>query len=272
LTPAQISQLQGLGVSSITATDASIVIDAAQVVALEAGSIKLAAPSGDTVTLSDTAADFATLTAAQIVDLPAIGIDENVACFCLGTLILTDKCEVRVEQLAIGDIVLTNDGRYAPVTWLGVKAVSTRFANPLRVLPIRIKAGALAENIPSRDLLLSPDHAVMIDDVLIQAGALVNGASIVREANVPEIFTYYHVETDDHSLIFAENTPAETFVDNVDRLHFDNWAEHEVLYPNGKPIDELPYPRAKAHRQVPMHVRALLAKRAQAIGHATVAA
>ena len=49
----------------------------------------------------------------------------------------------------------------------------------------------------------------------------------VRETNVPKVFTYYHVEIDDHSLIMAENTPAETFVDN-DRLNFDNWAEHEA--------------------------------------------
>ena len=51
-------------------------------------------------------------------------------------------------------------------------------------------------------------------------------------------------------LILAENTPAATFVDQVDRLNFDNWAEHEALYRDGKPINELPYPRAKSHRQV----------------------
>ena len=77
---------------------------------------------------------------------------------------------------------------------------------------------------------------------LIQAGALINGTSIVRETNVPTTFTYYHVEVEDHSLILAENTPAETFVDNVDRLGFDNWAEHEAIYPNGKHVNELPYP------------------------------
>src|SRR5271156_1251736 len=102
---------------------------------------------------------------------------------------------------------------------------------------------------------------LLVDDVLIQAGALVNGTSIVRETSVPETFTYYHVELDDHSLIFAENTPAETFVDNVDRLAFDNWQEHEALYPEGKPIIEMPYPRAKAHRQVPREIRKLLAER-----------
>jgi hypothetical protein len=153
-----------------------------------------------------------------------------------------------------------------PVDWLGIQTVSLRFADKMRVLPIRIRAGAFRDNVPARDLLVSPDHALLVGGALIQAGALVNGTSIIRETNVPITFVYYHVEVDDHSLILAENTPAETFVDNVDRLGFDNWAEHEALYPNGKPINELPYPRAKSHRQVPLSVRAMLAARAQALG------
>ena len=55
-----------------------------------------------------------------------------------------------------------------------------------------------------------------------------------------------------------------TFVDNVDRLNFDNWAEHQALYPEGKPI--FPYPRAKARRQAPVDIRVALAARAVAIG------
>ena len=174
--------------------------------------------------------------------------------------------------MKIGDLVTTSDSLQKPVSWIGRQTVSTAFADPLRVLPIRIRAGALDEQVPSRDLLLSPDHAILVGGVLVQAGALVNGASITREASVPEAFTYYHVEVDDHSLILAENTPAETFVDNVDRLNFDNWAEHEALYPDGKPIVEMPYPRAKAHRQVPRSIREQLSERAAALCGAASAA
>jgi hypothetical protein len=108
---------------------------------------------------------------------------------------------------------------------------------------------------------VSPDHALLVDDVLIQAGALINGISILRERNVPERFAYYHLELDDHSLILAENTPAETFVDNADRLGFDNWGEHVMLFPDGNPIVELPHPRAKASRQVPRGIKQRLIDR-----------
>jgi hypothetical protein len=191
---------------------------------------------------------------------------ESTICFLAGTMVRTPDGEVPVETLKPGDLVVTSDDRNIPVDWLGIQTVSLRFADKLRVLPIRIRAGALADNVPSRDLLVSVDHALLVDGALIQAGALVNGASIVRETNVPTILTYYHVEVEDHSLILAENTPAETFVDNVDRLNFDNWQEHEALYPNGKQVNELPFPRAKSHRQVPVSTRVMLAARAQAIG------
>jgi hypothetical protein len=191
---------------------------------------------------------------------------EDTICFMAGTMIRTPDGEVAIETLTRGDLVLTNDGRSVPVDWLGIQTVSLRFADKMRVLPIRVRAGSIAENVPSRDLLVSPDHALLVEGALIQAGALVNGASIVRDGNVPTTFTYYHVEVADHSLILAENTPAETFVDNVDRLGFDNWAEHEALYPDGKHVTELPYPRAKSHRQVPVSTRVKLAGRAQAIG------
>ncbi len=194
----------------------------------------------------------------------AITID--LTCFMPGTLIRTPTGDVVVESLQRGDLVLTADGRALTVSWLGRQTVSTIFGDKQRVLPIRIKAGALDENVPSRDLLVSPDHAILVDGALIHAGALVNGTLILRETNVPVIFTYYHIELDEHALVLAENAPAESFVDNVDRLGFDNWAEHEALHPEGKAIEEMRYPRAKAQRQVPVRTRVRLVERAQAIG------
>jgi hypothetical protein len=119
--------------------------------------------------------------------------------------------------------------------------------------------------MPVRDLVVSPDHAIFVDGVLAHAGALINGSSIVRETNVPDVFTYYHVETADHSLILAENVPAETFVDNVDRAAFDNWDEFQRLYPQGREVAELDYPRAKSARQLPARIVARLNARADLI-------
>ncbi len=191
--------------------------------------------------------------------------NEIVICFMPGTFIRTPAGEQAVESLAIGDLVLTAEGEAQPILWIGRQTVSRVFADPLRVLPIRITAGALDENLPVRDLLVSPDHALLVGDVLIQAGALVNGTSIRREENVPKVYTYYHVELADHALILAEGVPAETFVDTVDRLAFDNWAEHLALYPAGREIAELPLPRARSHRQVPMALRRHLAGRAAVV-------
>jgi Hint domain-containing protein len=185
-------------------------------------------------------------------------------CFMQGTQICTPTGEVSVENLKIGDLVRTSDGHSIAVRWIGRQTVAGRFADELR-LPIRIRAGALGDNVPSRDLCVSPDHALLVDDVLIHVGALVNGTSIVRERPGPVIFTYYHVEVDDHSLILAENTPAETFVDNVDRARFDNWQEYQALYPKGRCVTEMPYPRAKALRQVPRAIRERLSERGIAL-------
>jgi Ca2+-binding RTX toxin-like protein len=183
---------------------------------------------------------------------------EQVICFYPGTEITTPDGPRAIESLGIGDLVLTFEGVPAPVRWMGRQTVSTRFGDPMAVLPIRIRAGALGEGLPLRDLLVSPDHAILVSGLLVQAGALVNGASILRECQVPERFTYHHVELTTHALILAEGVPAETFVDNVARGAFDNWAEHEALYAHLPSISELPNPRAKARRQVPGRVLAKL--------------
>jgi Hint domain len=192
---------------------------------------------------------------------------EMPVCFMAGTQILTPAGEITVETLKAGDLVLTSDGQSVPVRWIGRQTVARLFADELSY-PVRIRAGALDDNVPHRDLLVSHEHALLVDGVLVQAGALINGTSIVREFDVPNVFVYYHVEVEDHSLILAERTPAETFVDNVDRVRFDNWQEYQALYPNGKPIEEMPYPRAKAYRQVPVNLRDRLAERARTMSTA----
>ncbi len=192
-------------------------------------------------------------------------------CFLAGTRLATPDGDIAVEDITAGTMLLTLSGQAKPVRWLGRSVVSSRFADPLRSLPVRIKAGALGDNLPSRDLRLSPDHAMFLGGVLIQAGALVNGTSIVREDDLPEVFTYYHVELATHELLLAEGAATESFIDNVDRMNFQNWEEHEALGELA-PIVEMDHPRAKAQRQVPMAVRRLLAERAAPYAPVAVAA
>ncbi len=192
-------------------------------------------------------------------------------CFLGGTMIATPQGETAVEELQAGDLVLTADGRSVPVRWIGINTVATRFADPHRNLPIRITAGALGENMPQRDLRLSPDHAVLLDGLLVQANALINDVTIFREPWMPALFRYYHVEVAAHDLILAEGMPAETFVDNVSRMSFDNWEEFLAICDGEPPTGEMAYPRAKSQRQLPEALRQHLAARTAELQSRTAA-
>jgi hypothetical protein len=76
-----------------------------------------------------------------------------VTCFFSGTRIATPGGEMVVEELQPGDLVWLADGGVVPVRWVGVQTISRTFADPARVLPVRIRAGALDGTLPTRDLL-----------------------------------------------------------------------------------------------------------------------
>jgi O-antigen biosynthesis protein len=166
-----------------------------------------------------------------------VGTDGNgitevnfVACFLRGTQITTPSGDVDVEMLSIGDPVLTADGEIRAVKWIGRRSYNPRLAqrNP-EVLPVLIKAGALANGIPRRNLHVSPRHAMLIDGMLIQAIELVNGHSIVQDMD-PEFIDYFHVELDQHAVILAEDAPTESYVTYENRHIFQNAAEYLELY------------------------------------------
>ena len=133
-------------------------------------------------------------------------------------------------------------------------------------MPIRISAGALGDNLPERDLCVSPDHALLIDGLLVHADALVNGTSVTRMTGLPQSFVYYHIELEDHALVLAEGVAAETFVNNVTRRRFDNFAEYQARFGDEPAIDELDLPRVKSARQLPVSIRTWMAERAEALG------
>ncbi len=158
--------------------------------------------------------------------------DYNLACFVAGTRIRTARGDVAVEALHAGDTVLTHDGRMRSVRWIGYRHLDlTRHKAPKRAQPVRIRANALADGVPARDLLLSPDHAVLLDGLLVPARLLVNGASIARESTWRSV-TYYHVELDAHDVLLAEGLPAESYLDTGNRGMFENGGEALVLHPD----------------------------------------
>ncbi len=139
------------------------------------------------------------------------------ACFVAGTRVLTDGGERAVETLAAGDTLRTAAGRLAPVRWVGRMTVDPR--RDRDAAPVCITAGAFAPGVPCRDLLVSGDHAVLIDGVLIPARALVNGATIRRAAATAPVL-YVHVELDRHDVLLAEGLAAETYLDTGNRARF----------------------------------------------------
>jgi hypothetical protein len=186
-------------------------------------------------------------------------------CFLEGTRIATLDGLRAVETLAIGDLVTTADGTTRPVRWIGRQTIVAVFADPLHAYPIRVAGGALGDGLPVRDLFVSPDHALLVDGLLVQASALVNGTTITRAPAPAPRFTYFHVELADHALILAEGVAAETFVDHVTRRRFDNFAEFEALYgAEQASIAELAMPRIKSARQLPRATRERLAAHAPA--------
>jgi Hint domain-containing protein len=192
----------------------------------------------------------------------------TAACYRRGTLIETPDGEVPIEELAIGDEVVTFAGEPRRVRWIGRRAYDGRFiAGNRAVLPIRIMSGALADGVPARDLYLSPEHSLYIDGVLVQAAHLVNGATIVQVDAVEEV-EYFHIELDTHDVIFADGAPAETYVDCDNRFMFQNAGEFAGLYSDNKrPVWDFCAPRLERGSPELTATRAALLERAEGLGY-----
>jgi hypothetical protein len=159
----------------------------------------------------------------------------GIACYRRGTLIEAASGQKNVEALQIGDKVRTASGALRPIKWIGRRSYNGRFVMGRKdILPVCIKSGALGENMPERDLWISPNHAMYfqgdyLSGVLIEAKDLVNGVSIVQAERV-DTLEYFHIELDTHDVIIAEGALSETFIDDDSRAMFHNARDYDTLY------------------------------------------
>jgi hypothetical protein len=194
---------------------------------LGAFTISGATLAGTGVTLSFTGENPTTVsTQIAAVGVPVVNLVQTVnavpACLASGTWVRTSEGEVLVEALKVGDLVVTSTGALRPVRWLGHRTVNCRTApTPRDVRPVRIGANAIDVGRPDRDLFVSPGHAVcisIVDEILVPASALVNGSTIVQVD--AEDVTYWHVELDEHDILFANGLPSESYIDVGNRSFF----------------------------------------------------
>lgn len=157
-------------------------------------------------------------------NISPIGYDFGVnaiLCFARGTMLDTPSGQKAVEDLAVGDLVLTRDRGAQPIMWMGSQPVmrETLERQP-NLRPIRIKAGALGDNLPAADLIVSPQHRILVRskiaqkmfgtiEVLVAAKQLLllDGIDIAEDMESVE---YFHIMFDRHEVIIANGAEAES--------------------------------------------------------------
>lgn len=167
--------------------------------------------------------------------------DENIPCFTSGTLILTDRGEVAIDDLRVGDLVMTRDNGLQPVRWIGSRKLAAHILTLKPSLrPIRIQAESLGANFPKQDLLVSPQHRILVrsriaqrmfghSEVLVAAKQLltIKGVDI---ADVPNGVEYFHLLFDRHEVVFSNGAETESLYTGSEALKSVGPAAQEEIF------------------------------------------
>jgi hypothetical protein len=145
----------------------------------------------------------------------------ETACFLPGTRIRTTRGDVRVQDLAVGDMVVTLGGRQRPLCWIGRGSAVAVRGQRSAATPLIVRKGALADNVPNRDLRITKGHSLFLDDVLIPVEFLVNHRSILWD-DVTQDVEVFHLELDEHDILIANGAAAESYRDDDNRWLFSN--------------------------------------------------
>lgn len=164
----------------------------------------------------------------------------DIVCFALGTMILTDRGEVAIHDLAVGDMVVTRDDGPQPICWIGSQRLdAVDLAAHSRLTPIRIRAGALGDGMPQRDLVVSPQHRVLVrskiaqrmfgtPELLLAAKQLLalDGFELADDLDHVE---YFHVMFDRHQVIMSNGAPTESLYCGAQALRMVGPAARQEL-------------------------------------------
>ncbi|MFB2531730.1 Hint domain-containing protein [Paracoccus sp. p3-h83] len=189
------------------------------------------------------------------------GVDSSVLqeplpapCLVRGTHVATPGGPVKVEDLAVGDLVTTRDNGPQPLRWIGMARVRAQVvADDRRLRPIRISAGALGAGLPLRDLFVSPQHRVLVSsaiaqrmfgtrEVLVAAKQLCQLPGI-DYAEVSGDVDYFHLLFDRHEVILTEGAPTESLFTGPQALQSIGAAARDeifALFPDLADDDTLP--------------------------------
>ncbi|MDI2091892.1 Hint domain-containing protein [Commensalibacter oyaizuii] len=135
----------------------------------------------------------------------------EIKCFLKGTEIETPSGKKNVEELKVGDDIITIHNGNKVVKKITSILNQKVIANHIDKLPIRIYKSAIAENVPYKDLLVTPEHCLYIDGQFIPARMLVNGRSIIQDTSF-NTYDVYHIETEEHSIVIADGMLTESYL------------------------------------------------------------
>ncbi|SEP56658.1 Hint domain-containing protein [Thalassovita taeanensis] len=148
-------------------------------------------------------------------------IENVIPCFTPGTTIATPRGERLVEELREGDRIITRDNGIQEIRWVGARQMTgLELARAPHLKPVLIRAGALGNDLPERDMLVSPNHRMLVNndkaalyfeerEVLAAAKHLIGGAGI-QEVNVVST-TYIHFMFDQHEVVLSNGAWTESF-------------------------------------------------------------
>ncbi len=148
-------------------------------------------------------------------------IETVIPCFTPGTMIATPTGERPVEDLKVGDRVITRDNGIQEIRWAGAKALTgAQLAHANHLQPVLIRAGALGDNLPEKDILVSPQHRMLLNtdkaamyfeerEVLVAAKHLtfLEGVDIVESSGT----TYIHIMFNQHEVVLSNGAWSESF-------------------------------------------------------------